>query len=181
MFALRPLAIAVGLVDVPGGRKRHGVPVPVIGGIAMSIGLGLGTNLIDHPESWSPILLGVYLLAVVGTIDDRFDLPANVRLIAQSCAALLVVFASGVVVTDLGEFFGHSLSLGPLAVPFTILFVLTLVNSFNFIDGIDGLCGGLALLSLVVLAALSYGTPLFPLVMAAASVVAGFLLFNLPL
>lgn len=181
MFVLRPLAIAVGLVDVPGGRKRHGVPVPVIGGIAMSIGLGLGTSLVDHPDSWSPILLGVYLLAVVGTIDDRFDLPANVRLIAQSCAALLVVFASGIVVSDLGEYFGHSLSLGLLAVPFTILFVLTLVNAFNFIDGIDGLCGGLALLCLMIMAALSFGSPLFPLATLAASVVAGYLLFNLPL
>ena len=110
MFVLRPLAFAVGLVDIPGGRKKHGVAVPVIGGIAMSIGLGFGTSLVSQPESWSPILLGVYLLAVVGTIDDRFDLPANVRLIAQSCAALLVIFASGVAVLELGEFFGFTLS-----------------------------------------------------------------------
>ena len=181
MFVLRPVAIAVGLVDTPGGRKRHGVAVPVIGGIAMSIGLGLGTSLVSNPASWSPMLLGVYLLAVVGTIDDRFDLPANVRLIAQGCAALLVVFASGVVVLELGEFFGYQLSLGALSVPFTILFVLTLVNAFNITDGIDGLGGGLALLSLLVIGAISLGTPLFPLVTVAASVVAGYLLFNLPL
>jgi UDP-GlcNAc:undecaprenyl-phosphate/decaprenyl-phosphate GlcNAc-1-phosphate transferase len=181
MFVLRPLAFAVGLVDLPGGRKRHGVPVPVIGGIAMSIGLGFGTTLVSQPESWSPILLGVYLLAVVGTIDDRFDLPANVRLIAQSCAALLVIFASGVAVLELGEFFGYTLSLGGLTVPFTILFVLTLVNAFNLTDGIDGLGGGLALLSLLAMGALCLGTPAFALVTVAASVVAGYLLFNLPL
>src|SRR3954469_24996264 len=88
MFALRPVAIAIGLVDVPGGRKRHDFPVPVIGGIAMSIGLGVGTRLVGGPDSWTPTVLGIYLLVVVGTIDDRFDLPPNVRLIAQSCAAL---------------------------------------------------------------------------------------------
>src|SRR5688572_10186289 len=83
MFALHPLAVAVGLVDIPGGRKRHDVPVPIIGGIAMTIGLGVGTGLAEHPEFWNPTLLGVYVLAVVGVIDDRFYLPANVRLIAQ--------------------------------------------------------------------------------------------------
>src|SRR5690606_6775736 len=82
LFALRPVAVAVGLVDLPGGRKRHGAPVPVIGGIAMGIGLGFGSSLLDLPDFWEPTILGVYLLLAVGVIDDRFDLPANVRLIA---------------------------------------------------------------------------------------------------
>jgi UDP-GlcNAc:undecaprenyl-phosphate/decaprenyl-phosphate GlcNAc-1-phosphate transferase len=182
MFALRPVALAAGLIDVPGGRKKHGHPVPVIGGIAMSIGLGVGTRLVgSYPDSWMPVLIGVYLLVVVGTIDDRFDLPANVRLIAQSCAALLVAIASGVVVTDIGQFFESHIGLGPLAVPFTILFVVTLVNAFNFIDGLDGLAGGLALLALAIMAIMSVHTPLFALVLVAASVVGGYLLFNLPL
>jgi UDP-GlcNAc:undecaprenyl-phosphate GlcNAc-1-phosphate transferase len=181
MFVLRPVALAVGLVDIPGGRKRHGITVPVIGGIAMSIGLGVGTALVDHPMSWTPILIGVYLLVFVGTVDDRFDLPPNVRLIAQSCAALLVSLASEIVATSLGEYFGYPLGLGSVGVPFTILFVVTLVNAFNLVDGIDGLAGGLALLALGVMASLSVGTPLFPLVLVAASVVAGYLLFNLPL
>ena len=181
MFALRPLAIAVGLVDVPGGRKRHGVPVPVIGGIAMSIGLGVGTSLVEHPMSWTPILIGVYLLVFVGTIDDRFDLFPNVRLVAQSCAALLVALASGIVVISIGDFFGHHAGIAPVAIPFTILFVVTLVNAFNLIDGLDGLAGGLALLSLTVMAVVSASSPWFALVAVAVCVVAGYLLFNLPL
>ena len=177
MFALRPVAFAVGLVDVPGGRKRHGAAVPVIGGIAMSIGLGVGSALVARPMSWPPILIGVYLLVFVGTVDDRFDLPANVRLIAQSCAALLVALASGIVVTSLGDFFAYQAGLGPLAVPFTIMFVVTLVNAFNLIDGLDGLAGGLAFLSLVVMTLVSQGS----LGAVMVSVVAGYLLFNLPL
>ncbi len=181
MFALRPVAVAVGLVDIPGGRKRHDVPVPIIGGIAMSIGLGFGTTLVDHPEFWNPALLGVYLLVVVGTIDDRFDLPANVRLIAQSCAALLVVLASNMVVTSLGEPLFFRVDLGAFSLIFTVLFVVTLVNAFNIIDGIDGLAGGLALLGLVAMAIVGIGTPAFPLVGIATAVVAAYLLFNLPL
>ena len=181
MFALRPVAVAVGLVDIPGGRKRHDVPVPIIGGIAMSIGLGFGTNLVEHPEFWNPTMLGVYLLVVVGTIDDRFDLPANVRLIAQSCAALLVVLASNIIVSSLGEPLFFPVDLGPVALPFTVLFVVTLVNAFNIIDGIDGLAGGLALLSLVAMIIIGVGTPVFVLVSIGAAVVTGYLLFNLPL
>jgi UDP-GlcNAc:undecaprenyl-phosphate GlcNAc-1-phosphate transferase len=121
------------------------------------------------------------LLVVVGTIDDRFDLPANVRLIAQSCAALLVAFASGIVATRLGEYVGLQLALGVFSVPFTILFVVTLVNAFNLIDGLDGLSGGLAFLALAVMAIMSVSTPLFAVVLVAASVLGGYLLFNLPL
>src|SRR5262245_51268649 len=181
MFALRPVAVAVGLVDIPGGRKRHDGPVPIIGGIAMSIGLGFGTVLLPHAEFWNPTLLGAFLLVVVGTIDDRFDLPANVRLIAQFCAALLVVLAANVIVSSLGEVLFFSVNLGPFALPFTVLFVVTLVNAFNLIDGIDGLAGTLALLSLIAMTIMGIGTPVFGLTATAAAVVAGYLLFNLPL
>jgi UDP-GlcNAc:undecaprenyl-phosphate GlcNAc-1-phosphate transferase len=179
MLALRPLALAVGLVDIPGGRKRHGFPAPTIGGIAMGIGLGVGTALIEYPEFWTPTLLGVYVLVVVGTIDDRFDLPANVRLIAQTCAALLVL-ASGIRVTDLGEPLFFTLDLGAASVPFTLLFIVTIVNAFNIIDGIDGLAGGLSMLSLVAMTIIGIGTPAFALAAVAAAVVAAYLLFNMP-
>lgn len=181
LFALRPVAVATGFIDVPGGRKRHGVPVPVIGGIAMSIGLGFGSSLVDHPGFWNPTMLGIYLLVAVGLIDDRFDLPANVRLIAQTCASLLVVFAAGIVVTHLGAPFFFDLPLGVLAGPFTVLFILTLINAFNVIDGIDGLAGGLALLALAALAIIGVNSSVFGLTVLLLAVVAGFLLFNLPL
>jgi len=179
LLALRPVAQAVGLVDVPGGRKRHSATVPVIGGIAMSIGLAFGASLVPHPYAWDAVLVGIYLLVVVGTIDDRFDLPASVRLIAQFCAALLVVF-SGLAITHLGEPWFFPLPLGSLSAAVTILFVLALINAFNFIDGLDGLAGGLALISLGAMAAISAGTPLFALVAVVAGTVVGFLLFNFP-
>jgi UDP-GlcNAc:undecaprenyl-phosphate GlcNAc-1-phosphate transferase len=181
MFVLRPIASAVGLVDVPGGRKRHGTPVPLIGGIAMSIALGFGTTFVEHPGFWNPSILGIYLLVVVGTVDDRFDLPPNVRLIAQSCAAMLVVFASGITITSLGAPLFFKLPLGILSVPFTLLFIMTLINAFNLTDGIDGLAGGLALLSLVAMAIVGINTDVFGLIVLLIAVVLAFLLFNFPL
>jgi UDP-GlcNAc:undecaprenyl-phosphate GlcNAc-1-phosphate transferase len=180
MFVLRPVATAIGLVDVPGGRKRHGVPVPLIGGIAMSIGLGFGTSLVEHPDFWNPTILSVYLLVAVGTVDDRLDLPANVRLIAQTCAALLVVFASDIRVSSLGDPFFFELPLGLFAVPFTVLFLVTLINAFNVIDGIDGLAGGLALLSLAAMSIIGIGTDVFALIVLLLAAVGAFLVFNFP-
>src|SRR5499427_2973623 len=181
MFVLRPIASAVGLVDMPGGRKRHGMPVPLSGGIAMSVGLGFGTTLVAHPEFWNPSILGIYLLVVVGTVDDRFDLTPNVRLIAQSCAAMLVVFASGITITSLGSPLFFDLPLGILSVPFTLLFIMTLINAFNLTDGIDGLAGGLALLSLVAMAIVGINTDVFGLIVLLIAVVLAFLIFNFPL
>jgi UDP-GlcNAc:undecaprenyl-phosphate GlcNAc-1-phosphate transferase len=172
---------AVGLVDMPGGRKRHGTPVPLIGGIAMSIGLGMGASLTGHAEFWNPLLLAIFLLVAVGTVDDRFELPASVRLIAQTCAALLVVFGANIIVVDLGSPFFFDLRLGAFAVPFSLLFMITIVNAFNVVDGMDGLAGGLSFLSLIALAIIGVGTQVFVLAVLLATVVAAFLLFNLPL
>jgi UDP-GlcNAc:undecaprenyl-phosphate GlcNAc-1-phosphate transferase len=181
LFVLRPVATAIGLIDIPGGRKRHGTPVPLTGGICMSIGIGFGTGLVEHPAFWNPAILGIYLLIVVGTIDDRFELPPNVRLIAHACAALLVVFGSGVTVTHLGAPLFFELPLGIFAVPFTLLFIIALINAFNIIDGLDGLAGGIAFVSLASMAIIGVGTDVFTLIVMLLGVVAAFLLFNFPL
>jgi UDP-GlcNAc:undecaprenyl-phosphate GlcNAc-1-phosphate transferase len=181
LLVLRPVAAAVGLVDVPGGRKTHDVPVPVIGGVCMSIGVGFGTALLEHPSFWSPVLLGMYFLVVVGAIDDRFDLSPHVRFVAQGCAALLVVYAAGIKVTSLGSPLFFAAPLGVVSVPFTLVFIVTLINAFNFADGIDGLAGGLALTSLVSMAVLGVGTDIFPVILLLIGAVAAFLVVNFPL
>jgi UDP-GlcNAc:undecaprenyl-phosphate GlcNAc-1-phosphate transferase len=181
MLALRPVALSVGLIDVPDNRKRHDAPVPVIGGIAMAIGLAAGATVAQQSQSWPPFLLSAYILAVVGAIDDRFDLPANSRLIAQTSAAMLIVFGAHGLITHLGSPLFFELPLGLFAVSFTLRFIVTVINAFNMIDGIDGLAGGLALVSLVGMAIVAVGSPLIAMVGVTLGAVAGFLLFNLPL
>lgn len=181
ILLLRPIATAIGLVDVPGGRKNHGAAIPLVGGLCMSVGLGCGAALLEQPPFWTPIMVGIYLLVLVGTIDDYFDLPPSVRLAVQSGVALLVVIASGICVTTLGEPLFFAVPLGPLAVPFTLLFIMTLINALNMADGIDGLAGGLALVALVSLALLGVGSDIFSLTLLLIAAVAAFLLFNVPL
>lgn len=181
MFVLRPLAHEIGLLDVPGGRKRHDTSVPLIGGLAMSIGIGLASTLIEPVHGLIPVLLAIYLLVFVGTVDDRFDLPPGVRLVAQAAAAMLIVYGADIQVLSLEKSFFVPVSLGPFAPLFTLFFIVTIINAFNVIDGIDGLAGSLSLIGLVSLAIVAAGSDIFGLTVVAAGAVAAFLIFNLPL
>src|SRR5262245_29305640 len=140
MFALRPLARGLGLIDRPGGRKMHIGEVPVIGGLAMAGGLVVGTLYSYSAISGFPFFLtALGVLVFIGALDDRYDLPASVRFLAQICAALLMVAGADISARDIGEvFFTGFVELGWFSVPFTIAIVLTAINAFNMFDGSDG-------------------------------------------
>src|SRR5690349_17485099 len=84
MFALRPVARGIGLVDRPGGRKMHVGEIPVIGGLAMAGGLAIGSLYSQGTIQGFPFFLAATaLLVLVGALDDRYDLPPSVRFLAQ--------------------------------------------------------------------------------------------------
>jgi UDP-GlcNAc:undecaprenyl-phosphate/decaprenyl-phosphate GlcNAc-1-phosphate transferase len=185
MFALRPVAVAIGLVDRPGGRKVHVGIVPVIGGLAMYFGLLFALPLADPPaKGLTAFLLASGLLVLVGVIDDRFDIPPRVRLLAQTTAALILCLGGGLVVESLGNllFFGE-IHLGFLAVPFTVLVTISVINAFNMLDGMDGLAGSLSfasILSASFAAAMFGGGAGLTIALVSMAVVLAFLVFNFP-
>jgi UDP-GlcNAc:undecaprenyl-phosphate GlcNAc-1-phosphate transferase len=185
MFALRPLARGLGLIDRPGGRKMHVGEIPVIGGLAMLAGLIVGgLYSAGSVQNFPFFLTALSVLVFIGALDDRYDLPASVRFLAQICAALLMVAGANVVARDLGSpFFVGVLELGWFSVPFTITIVLTAINAFNMFDGSDGVAGIQALIALVFLGfacVLAGATDQLPMIAGLAGCVLGFLLFNWP-
>ena len=91
MAALRPVAVAVELVDKPGGRKTHHGEIPVVGGLAMFIGCIFGVGLLPFSQFVSASLLSAAALVVlVGLLDDRFEISPIARLTAHLVAAVLV-------------------------------------------------------------------------------------------
>jgi len=180
IMVLGPVALAIGLVDIPGGRKMHCAPTPVIGGVAMYLGLLFGGMLLGPPPAFIPLLMGASLLIVVGAIDDRFELPPTVRLIAQTCAVLVMIFAADLKLENIGSPLFFDFGLGAFAVPFTILVTLTVINAFNIIDGIDGLAGGVSFIALGFMAILSIDGDVLGLVLLLMAVVAGFFICNVP-
>jgi UDP-N-acetylmuramyl pentapeptide phosphotransferase/UDP-N-acetylglucosamine-1-phosphate transferase len=92
LVALRPVAIALNLVDKPGGRKRHSGDVPIIGGVAMFAGMFAGLLLLKSSNYLlPPIVAACSLILVVGVVDGRFHLPVSARISAQIAAVLISV------------------------------------------------------------------------------------------
>jgi UDP-GlcNAc:undecaprenyl-phosphate GlcNAc-1-phosphate transferase len=189
------LARRWGLVDRPDGRRKiHDRETPVAGGLAVltSAGAAVAGSLLLLPgplagplNEQRPFLLGLLLgavvIAAVGVVDDLGLLRGRHKLFGQVLAALVVV-ASGVCVHRL-QVFGFEFDLGPLAIPFTVLWLLAAINSLNLIDGMDGLLssvGVIVSLTLAALAALTGGGPTVVVSVALAGALLGFLRYNFP-
>lgn len=181
---LRPYADRLNLLDHPKGRKDHVHPTPVVGGIAMLAGLLVVAlfHVSDVNQSLVAFLAGGALLVVVGLLDDRYDLPWQLRIGVQVAAALLMVYGGGVRVEQLGNAFGFGhVTLGLLSVPFTVFATVGLINAINMIDGSDGLAGTLVLtaLALITAAAMYSGNVVIAnRALLLVGVVAAFLWFN---
>ena len=112
MLALRPVASQFGMVDVPGGRKSHAGEVPVIGGIAMFLGLLVAVLAVDvSSPNEAALMVAAGLMVVVGVLDDRFDLAPYARLLAHIAAAVTLVLASGHHVEGLATCSGSAISI----------------------------------------------------------------------
>lgn len=186
IVALRPLAIAIDLIDRPGGRKTHHGEVPIVGGLAMFLGVVLGIGLVPLPgASGGAFLAAATVLVTIGLLDDRFELSPWARLPAQIAVATVLMFGSSVVVTTLGSPFGDEeitlVGMGSYA--FTVFIIISAINAFNMLDGMDGLAGATAVIALAGLSYLAWSGGL-PTAAAASLVIAGavsaFLIFNVP-
>lgn len=182
VLLLRKHAYALGLVDVPGGRKQHHGVVPLVGGLAMFGGLLAAAVLAGMTSVNMPLLAALALLVGKGYLDDRFDLRPALRFSIQALAALIMVFWGEVRLDNLGNLFGFGdVILGRWSVPMTVFAVLGVINAINMIDGADGLAGGLALVALLSFCgfAAADGFLQDTLLLSLVFAVAGFMLFNM--
>jgi UDP-GlcNAc:undecaprenyl-phosphate/decaprenyl-phosphate GlcNAc-1-phosphate transferase len=154
MKVLAPVARRLGLVDTPGGRKRHETPTPLTGGLAMLFGFVIALVFIPSVSpTLVPFAFAAAMLVAVGCIDDRYDVPWWLRLLVQCAAVLVMIYGAGVYLQTLGPVFGREpLLLGWFAVPFTLFAAVGVINALNMTDGADGLAGSLAFSSLALLA-----------------------------
>lgn len=183
MLALRPVAHSMGLIDRPGGHKSHDGEIPIIGGLAMFIGLFAGMTLLQGPSiSLGSLFVASLLIISIGALDDRFGLSATVRFVTQIAAVLVMVFGAGLQLQDIGDPFGTgTIGLGPLSLVITVLVTLTVINAYNLIDGADGLAGSMALVALLAIAVVGgHAGASTGIALTVAASIAAFLLFNFP-
>ena len=171
----RRLAVRVGMVHTPSGRRQHGRPVPLLGGCAIVLALALPTlaaialaSVWDSggAPAWLPeqlarhlpgvaaktpealgVLAGALVLHVLGLLDDRRPLGVKLKFVVQFAVAIFVVVVCQVRVLVL---------VGPaVSIPVSVLWIVTIVNAFNFLDNMDGLSAGVAAICCAALLAAS--------------------------
>jgi UDP-GlcNAc:undecaprenyl-phosphate/decaprenyl-phosphate GlcNAc-1-phosphate transferase len=178
-----PIAERVSLLDHPNERKCHTAPTPIVGGIAIYLGVVASFLLADVPlQTLGPLAAGSTLLVVIGFIDDIKPLGYRVRLAAQCVAAGFLTIWGGLTIDSLGDIMGLGpISLGILATPFTLFAVVGLINGINMLDGLDGLAASVVVAMLLPIGAYASHTGLTSVAVASLLVIAcifGFLLFN---
>jgi UDP-GlcNAc:undecaprenyl-phosphate GlcNAc-1-phosphate transferase len=177
-------AHALGLLDVPGGRKKHAHPIPLVGGVGMALAMVILAPWWMTNSSRQVWLLGLLVMAAIaGVLDDRYHLRARTKLVPQILMALAVVFGANLSFENLGELLGDTpVMLGAGATLFTVFAIVGTINTTNMADGLDGLAGGyvaIALLAFLAIAVLGGETAKIPFIATLLGANMGFLAFNM--
>jgi UDP-GlcNAc:undecaprenyl-phosphate/decaprenyl-phosphate GlcNAc-1-phosphate transferase len=197
-LAMRAIARKYNIADHPSERRINTKPVPRAGGLAVAgafaligtllvifsaqLGLSAGTGSAElTSDGAAALLLGTVIAGVIGLIDDRYDLRARWQIIGQFLIALIPI-AFGLRIAFISNPLGAGDLLFPdaIALGVTIFWTLGMQNSMNFIDGLDGLSGGISLFAAVTLGVIALPTSplLAALSFTLAGALAGFLRFN---
>lgn len=176
------------LVDVPNARSSHKRPTPRGGGVGILTAFAAGligahvlSGMLGQP-ALAAFAVAALIMGVAGLVDDVRSMNFTIKLAAQVVASLIAM-AGGLVIRSI-----YVPGLGPIDLSafgyvLTLLWLVGLTNAFNFMDGLDGLAGGVAVIAgvflcLIAVALASPAVLIIAGLIAAAS--AGFLLFNLP-
>ncbi len=184
------LMMGAGVMDTPDRRKSHSRPTPKGGGVGIVAAFLAGMYVLYRYAAFSrladPYFRGVILasvaIAVVAFLDDLRNWPFTVKLSAQVVAALIAV-ASGLYVTDYHMPYVGVWQLGWVGIAATVVWILFATNAMNFIDGLNGLASGTALVAAVCLAVIAEtqdGWFVYFAALLLAAGLAGFLPFNFP-
>ncbi|AZH31487.1 MraY family glycosyltransferase [Paenibacillus sp. M-152] len=191
---VKKFAVKVGAVDVPNARKVHTRIMPRLGGLGIFLAflLSLLAMLPCVPDGMlssrdinfiAAFLIGGTLITLIGALDDRFDLNAKLKFLAQIAVACMVVFAFDIRVDFVNVPFQDAYSSleSWISIPLTIFWIVGVTNAINLIDGLDGLAAGVSGIAIGTIAVMSllmgnYMVAMLCLVLLGSII--GFLFFN---
>lgn len=186
---IKRLALRFGVVSEENdARRMHHHAIPRMGGLGIFIAFFITLVVFNFSsmtaELWG-VLLGAFVLIVLGVFDDKFALNPWIKLAVQLLAAVIPTLF-GVRLDRLTNFIGVGdasyISLGWLSYPVTVIWIVGLINAVNWIDGLDGLAAGISCISALsmFLVSLIIGDPVVALVLIIlAGACMGFLPYNM--
>ena len=156
LFLCAKISYKLNLVDLPNKRKIHSIPVAFTGGIGISIILLFSLQIFEVIDNDLNTIISIaFLIAIVGSIDDKYHLNAGSKLSLEIIPIFYLVVFKNLTLSNLGDYDYFELNLGTFAIPFSLLCVLFLIISFNYFDGIDGTLGFTSISVLTILYFLS--------------------------
>ncbi len=183
---VKNLAFKVGAIDVPkDNRRMHKKPTARLGGLAIFFGFLISALwFVDIEKEFLGMLLGAFVIVVLGIFDDIYTLGAKFKFLVQCLSALFPVIAGVriefIKVPSFISEYGY-VALGWLSIPLTIIWIVGVTNAVNLLDGLDGLACGVSSISALTLLsiALIVGEPEVAFVTSAlAGACFGFLPYN---
>ena len=187
MYLMRIVAKHIGAMDNPtdaeGKRHIHKVATPKLGGLGIFLGFLFGYMLFgEQSVRMNSILIGSFLIILMGIIDDLNPVKAKYRFLVHIAAASVIVFYGGILLDNVTAF-GYSLNFGVLAYPITIIFLVACTDIIDLIDGLDGLSGGICSIFYLTIAIIGFfqgraGTLVMILSLIMLGSTLGFLLHN---
>ncbi len=190
-FFLMPFIIKIArvnkLFDLPDERKTHTYPISSLGGVGIVSGLSISLLLVSDfklgDSEFQYYLASFFIIFILGIIDDIFVLKAWKKVLGQLLVASLLTAKARLLITDLQGLGGFSEINPGLAYVLTFFTILLVINSFNLIDGIDGLAASLGLISSFAFGLFFYineDEPYAILGFAMTGSLLAFLMFNFP-
>lgn len=137
------------ILDRPNERSSHTRPIPLGGGVVIVLSVLASGAWVANEIDWKRSLIYLIsgsMMAWMGWRDDVRSLPATFRLVVQSIIALVSIWGMGYFKVVAIPMFGH-VQLGLFGILITFLWIVGLTNAYNFMDGIDGMAGGVALVA----------------------------------
>ena len=152
LFLISKISYNLNLVDEPNKRKIHLTPTAYTGGIGLCLIYLMGIFLFDFSSEKLNLILSIaFLIGIVGFVDDKYNLNVGGKLSLQVIPIIYLIILENLSLNHMGNYNYFKLELNSFSVPFTLLAILFLINSFNYFDGLDGVLSFLTISTLGIL------------------------------
>ena len=170
------------IVDNPNARKLQRIPIPVLGGLTVAFGIlsGLMTfNLFGDFTDLLPVLASIFIILIIGFIDDTISLSARVRFVVEIILILYFIKTTGCQLNDFHGLWGIGVIPNYISIPLTVFACVGIINAVNLIDGVDGFSSGYSIVSCALFGIMFYSLGDMRMVALAAIVAASLIPFFL--
>lgn len=182
---IKKLCVHINAMDIPDKRKVHDKPMPRLGGVAIFIAFLVGYIFFGQINTQMiSILIGGFIVILLGIFDDIKPIPARYKFLVQLLAAAVVVFYGNIYLPKISAF-GFNINFGMWGYPLAVLFIVAIINAINLVDGIDGLAAGTSSIYFLTISIIAFVLNrlngldvILCLIMLGATL--GFILYNFP-